>query len=70
MANPQAESDPAGKLAYSIHDFCRLTGLSRSTVYLKIACGELPAAKSGRRTLIRGADAQRWLANLPRVVPS
>jgi predicted DNA-binding transcriptional regulator AlpA len=33
------------KVAYRINEFCALTGLSRSTIYLEIAAGRLKAIK-------------------------
>jgi excisionase family DNA binding protein len=39
-------------LAYSVDDFCKLTGLGRSTTYNLINKGELVAAKVGHRVII------------------
>lgn len=51
-------------LAYSIPDFCRATGTSRSKTYEEIKSGRLRAVKLGARTLIRKPDAQAWLDSL------
>ena len=60
-------SGPA--LAYSIDDFCALSGLGRSYVYEAIARGDLEARKAGRRTLILRMDGQRYLESLPSTSP-
>ena len=53
------------KLAYSLREFCDVVGIGRSLAYSEISAGHLVAVRCGRRTLIRAADAQHWLANLP-----
>jgi hypothetical protein len=40
------------KLAHSVADAAYMSGLSRSSLYLAIRSGALPAKKCGRRTLI------------------
>ena len=52
--------------AYTIADFCRSFGLSRSKVHHLIQSGELAAFKVGRRTLINADIVDQWLAGLPR----
>lgn len=51
-------------LSYSIPDFCRATGTSRSKAYEEIRAGRLRAIKFGARTLIRRQDAEAWLDQL------
>lgn len=51
--------------AMTIQDFCRWAGIGRSLAYTEIAAGRLSAVKVGKRTLIRFAEAQRWLESLP-----
>ncbi|MCR6501537.1 excisionase family DNA-binding protein [Shinella sp. CPCC 101442] len=52
--------------AYSVKTACqRLGGISRSTLYRKIECGELAAKKLGGRTVIMAAEVDRYLALLP-----
>lgn len=38
-----------------------MTGLSRTTIWRAYASGDLPAAKVGRRVLIRLVDLDRWI---------
>jgi excisionase family DNA binding protein len=52
------------KLAYSIAEVGRLSGLGRSSIYKAIAEGSLVARKSGRRTVILAADLSEWLCSL------
>ena len=61
---------PAQKLAYSIDDVTRLTGVGRSFVYEEIKAGRLVVKKAGRRTLICVADLNAWLASLPGKAPT
>jgi excisionase family DNA binding protein len=61
-------TDPLNRhRAYTITDFCRSFGLSRSKVHRLIQMGELAAFKVGRRTLIHADTVEKWLAALPRV---
>jgi excisionase family DNA binding protein len=53
------------KLAYSISDVTKLTGVGRSFIYEQIKAGHLSIRKAGRRTLIFDADLKAWLAGLP-----
>ena len=52
-------------IAVTIPDAVRLTGCSRSALYLALKRGELTARKAGRRTLIAYSDLQAYLASLP-----
>lgn len=52
-------------IAVTIPDAVRLTGCSRSALYLALKRGELTARKAGRRTLIAYADLEAYLASLP-----
>lgn len=52
--------------AYSVDGFCASFGVGRNLVYDEIRAGRLEIRKAGRRTLIRKADAMRWLDNLPK----
>ncbi len=53
------------KLAHSIDDVTKLTGVGRSFIYEAIKAGNLSIRKAGRRTLIFDADLNAWLASLP-----
>lgn len=52
-------------IAVTIPDAVRLSGCSRSALYVALKRGDLPARKAGRRTLISFADLQAYLASLP-----
>lgn len=56
-------------IAVSIPDAVKASGLSRSALYEALKRGDLAAFKAGRRTLIRVADLERYLANLPAFAP-
>ena len=43
----------------------RLTGISRSELYRRMAAGQIQARKSGKRTLIPTASLASHLASLP-----
>jgi excisionase family DNA binding protein len=53
------------RLAHSISEVTKLTGVGRSFLYEEISAGRLVARKAGRRTLIFDADLNAWLASLP-----
>ena len=55
----------AGKVAFSINEFCEAFGVKRDLAYDEIKAGRLKARKAGRRTLIRAVDARQWLDGLP-----
>jgi hypothetical protein len=54
----------AGKIAYSIPEFCAACAVGRTFVYAEIKAGRLQVVKAGRRSLIDAADARRWFASL------
>ena len=56
---------PAGRLAYSIDEAARLTGLSRDLLYDQMRCGNLPYVKVGRRRLITRHHLQQFLGIAP-----
>ncbi|WP_234180326.1 helix-turn-helix domain-containing protein [Sphingopyxis sp. NFH-91] len=47
------------KLAYSIQEAVAATSISKSNLYEKIARGEIPATKVGRRTVIPASALRR-----------
>jgi excisionase family DNA binding protein len=53
------------KLAFTIKEAARATGLSRSLLYVAIGRGALRARKCGARTLILNTDLRRFLRSLP-----
>lgn len=52
-------------LALSIRDAERVSGLSRSELYRRLAARDIVAVKSGSRTLILMDSLRAHLANLP-----
>ena len=52
-------------LAAPIPDACRISGLSRSEIYRRLASGDIRAVKSGSRTLILMDSLRGHLASLP-----
>ncbi len=57
----QPESGPAERLAYSIDEAARLTGLSRDLLYDEMRRGNLTYVKVGRRRLITRHHLQQFL---------
>jgi excisionase family DNA binding protein len=58
----QPEPGPAdGRLAYSVDEAARLTGLSRDLLYDQMRAGNLPYLKVGRRRLITRHHLQQFL---------
>jgi hypothetical protein len=53
--------------AFNIDNFCKWADIGRSQVYEEVQRGRLRLTKCGRRSLITFADAQVWLAALPKV---
>jgi excisionase family DNA binding protein len=52
-------------IAAPIPTACRVSGLSRSEIYRRLAAGDLRAVKSGSRTLILMDSLRAHLASLP-----
>jgi Helix-turn-helix domain len=52
-------------VAAPIPDACRISGLSRSEMYRRLATGDIRAVKSGSRTLILMDSLRAHLARLP-----
>ena len=59
----QSEPDPAERLAYSIDEAARLTGLSRDLLYDEMRRGNLTYVKVGRRRLITRHHLQEFLGD-------
>jgi excisionase family DNA binding protein len=57
-----ASQDPhGGRLAYSVDEAARLTGLSRDLLYDEMRRGNLASVKVGRRRLITRQHLQQFL---------
>jgi len=55
------------KLAYSIQELSRLSGLGRTFLYEEIKAGRLIVSKAGRRSIVLHDHAANWLAGLPKI---
>ena len=53
------------RLAHSIADVTKTTGVGRSFIYEEMKAGRLIIKKAGRRSLISDGDLKAWLASLP-----
>jgi hypothetical protein len=53
------------KLAYTIPEAVRASGLSRSALYLAIKAKKLTARKAGARTVIEVSELRRFITSLP-----
>lgn len=51
----------AGRLAYSVEEAARITGLSRDLLYNQMRQGKLAYLKVGRRRLITRQDLEAFL---------
>ena len=54
----------AAKLAYTVSEFQKATGLGRTRVYEEIKAGRLRLTKVGKRSIITTDDAHAWLQAL------
>lgn len=57
----RAPDPPTERLAYSVDEAARLTGLSRDLLYDEMRRGNLPYVKVGRRRLITRQHLQQFL---------
>ena len=55
------QDPPSGRLAYSVDEAARLTGLSRDLLYDEMRRGNLTYVKVGRRRLITRQHLNRFL---------
>ena len=60
-ASPAGQDPPSGRLAYSVDEAARLTGLSRDLLYDEMRRGNLAYVKVGRRRLITRQHLQQFL---------
>jgi excisionase family DNA binding protein len=58
---PAAPQPDPGRLAYSVDEAARLTGLSRDLLYDQMRRGNLSYIKVGRRRLITSTHLQQFL---------
>ena len=59
------QDSPGGRLAYSVDEAARLTGLSRDLLYDEMRRGNLAYVKVGRRRLITRQHLQQFLGIAP-----
>jgi excisionase family DNA binding protein len=52
--------------AVSVDEAARRVGLSRTLLYERIAAGDLPSVKIGKRRLVRLTALRAWLQRLER----
>jgi len=56
------DDQPAGRLAYSVDEAARITGLSRDLLYDQMRAGRLGYLKVGRRRIITRQHLEAFLA--------
>jgi excisionase family DNA binding protein len=61
--------ESAERLAYSVDEVARLTGLSRDLIYDQMRFGNLDFIKVGRRRLITRQQLERFLGIAPKAGP-
>jgi excisionase family DNA binding protein len=59
-ASRAGQDSPSGRLAYSVDEAARLTGLSRDLLYDEMRRGNLASVKVGRRRLITRQHLQQF----------
>jgi excisionase family DNA binding protein len=57
-------------LRYALSDVAKMLGLSRSTLYARIAAGKLIVQKDGGRTFVSSAELERYLTALEQAASS
>jgi excisionase family DNA binding protein len=67
MQTEIASTPATHKIAFTVKEAARASGLSRSLLYLAIGRGALRAKKCGARTLILESDLRRFLRSLPKL---
>jgi excisionase family DNA binding protein len=60
-ASQAGQDPPSGRLAYSVDEAARLTGLSRDLLYDEMRRGNLAYVKVGRRRLITRQHLRQFL---------
>jgi hypothetical protein len=65
ISNTRGQDPDAEKLALSIADVVRASGLCRTLIFSEIRSGRLVARKCGRRTVVLHDDLVAFLQALP-----
>jgi hypothetical protein len=55
----------AQPFAVQVPDACRISGLSRSELYRRLAAGDIAAVKAGKRTLVLVDSLRDHITRLP-----
>ena len=55
------------KLAFSIDEAAKKSGLGRDKLYAAVRLGQLEVRKAGRRTIVLDEALRRYLASLPKL---
>jgi excisionase family DNA binding protein len=63
--NMERQGLPDWKLSYRVDEACAATGYGKTRIWELIAAGKIRAKKDGGVTIIRRADLQDYLDNLP-----
>lgn len=58
------EENTLGRVSYSRNEFCRIHGISLSTLQREIRAGRIRVFKAGRRTLIPASEVHAWPSRL------
>ena len=53
------------RLAYAVTEAARISGLSKSWLYVEMQSGRLAFRKAGKRRLILASDLESYLRSLP-----
>lgn len=57
--------DTQNPIAVTVDDAVKISGMSRSALYVALKRGEIAAKKAGGRTIILVADLKSYLVSLP-----
>ena len=60
----ETQSSPQ-RLAYAVTEAARISGLSKSWLYVEMQSGRLAYRKAGTRRLILASDLESYLRSLP-----
>ncbi|MEM8650079.1 MAG: hypothetical protein AAGF54_06075 [Pseudomonadota bacterium] len=53
------------KLAYSVREFLNEVPFGKTTFYKEVKRGKLQVHKLGKKTVVKGDEAQRYIESLP-----
>jgi excisionase family DNA binding protein len=70
ITDPNQEVPVQERLTYTVPEVAGMLGISRSSAYLCVRRGEIPALTLGRRVVVSRAALDRLLANAEEAAPS